>query len=642
MATFHSVVSHLRDLKQSLADEEETSAKEVVQWFRTTLIPAPVRAAMKLELVFKRLTSAHVVPASVRRGAAQAVEVWRRQDKRALELAQAASRVSPVQQLATELDSKLPATELYADCGYEYSAGASFNSDRVRRLQKKAKDKLGPVIYWMQRDQRMQDNFALLYAQRRAISKLQPLVVVVTLDPADRQSARKMGFMLRGLREVEADLAAKGIQFRLLLGDPATQLAAYSAAIGAMAVVADFSPLRQHQHAKDELLALLEPGVMLAYVDAHNVVPVWCASDKPEAGARTLRTKIHRQMTEFFTDFEQVIGHPDALPADADASFPVAEILHRSVPQPADGHPPVSGVAPRLQSGLTDWRGVMRVLDVDWQIGQVGYVRPGERAAATALQTFLMNRINEYQLKRFDANKPGALSLLSPYLHFGQLSAHRVLLELCRMCRVSVDDLLVKSSADRDSGAAAFADELLVHKELADNFCFYSRHGYDNHDGFPEWARRSFLAHEQDVRDERYDFETLQRGGTSNQLWNATHAELVATGKISGYARVYWAKQLLRWTESSEQALAFANKLNDKYALDSEDPIGYTSIASCIGGVHEQATADNPVWGKVRMVDEETCSKRFDVATYISRQQMPKAVSDPGYGAVFGLGEAAE
>jgi len=34
-------------------------------------------------------------------------------------------------------------------------------------------------------------------------------------------------------------------------------------------------------------------------VDAHNVVPVWEASQKREYGARTIRTKIHKHLPEF-------------------------------------------------------------------------------------------------------------------------------------------------------------------------------------------------------------------------------------------------------------------------------------------------------------------------------------------------------
>jgi deoxyribodipyrimidine photo-lyase len=41
-------------------------------------------------------------------------------------------------------------------------------------------------------------------------------------------------------------------------------------------------------------------------VDAHNVVPVWEASDKRETGARTIRGKINRQLG----DYLEVRPHP--------------------------------------------------------------------------------------------------------------------------------------------------------------------------------------------------------------------------------------------------------------------------------------------------------------------------------------------
>ena len=50
--------------------------------------------------------------------------------------------------------------------------------------------------------------------------------------------------------------------------------------------------------------------------------------------------------------------------------------------------------------------------------------------------------------------------------------------------------------------------------------------------------------------------------------------QMVERGKMHGFLRMYWAKKILEWTESPEEALATAIYLNDKYELDGRDPNG--------------------------------------------------------------------
>jgi deoxyribodipyrimidine photo-lyase len=51
------------------------------------------------------------------------------------------------------------------------------NEKRVRLLQQ-GNETNGPVIYWMSRDQRVHDNWALLFAQTKALEKKRPLAVL--------------------------------------------------------------------------------------------------------------------------------------------------------------------------------------------------------------------------------------------------------------------------------------------------------------------------------------------------------------------------------------------------------------------------------------------------------------------------------
>ena len=92
-------------------------------------------------------------------------------------------------------------------------------------------------------------------------------------------------------------------------------------------------------------------------------------------------------------------------------------------------------------------------------------------------------------------------------------------------------------------------------------------------------------------------------------------------GKMHGYMRMYWAKKILEWAQTPEQALKTAIYLNDKYELDGRDPNGFAGIAWSIGGVHDRAWADRPVFGKIRYMSYQGCKSKFNVQKYIASVQ---------------------
>ena len=80
-----------------------------------------------------------------------------------------------------------------------------------------------PVVYWMSRDQRAQDNWALLYAQQQALAAGAPLAVCFCLvDSFLGGGVRHFGFMLRGLQETQKELNDHGIPVFLLRGSHET------------------------------------------------------------------------------------------------------------------------------------------------------------------------------------------------------------------------------------------------------------------------------------------------------------------------------------------------------------------------------------------------------------------------------------
>ncbi len=441
------------------------------------------------------------------------------------------------------------------------------NPQRIRLLNEK-QDGQGAVIYWMSRDQRVRHNWALLFARRKAELMQQPLVVLFALAPSFlRAPLRHYDFMLKGLREVEADLKTLNIPFVLLQGEPATELTHFAETMKAGVVVTDFSPLKIARAWKKEVARQL--AAPLYEVDAHNIVPCWIASGKQEYSARTLRPKINALLGEFLTDFPEL--EPLASPSQ---------------------YQPV------------DWRDVYRTVHVDESVPPVEWLQPGEKAANECLESFLRNRLASYAEKRNDPNA-GATSHLSPYLHFGQISAQFIALKASKS---------KAPEADRN----AFLEELIVRRELAENYCFSNNH-YDSFEGIPAWAKESLKQHGSDRREYLYTVAEFAAAKTHERLWNAAQLELTKTGIIHGYMRMYWAKKILEWSESAEQAFETAIFLNDRFALDGRDPNGYAGVAWSIGGLHDRPWFDREVYGKIRYMNASGCARKFDVNRYIAR-----------------------
>lgn len=437
------------------------------------------------------------------------------------------------------------------------------HNDRIRK-RNQLPIKKGAVVYWMSRDQRVNDNWALLYAQKLALESQSPLVVLFCLSPHFLgATARQYGFMLKGLQEVEKKLVELGIGFALEFGEPALQVLRFCERIKAGAIVTDFSPLRMRQQWQTDVLA--QSDIALFEVDAHNIVPCWKASPKQEFAAYTFRPKITKLLETFLVPFPKVKSHPFS-----------------------------------LNLGPADFS-IQSRLKVDESVKEVTWIAPGEKAAAQAFREFENKRLSVYNK---DRNNPNihAQSDLSPYLHFGHTSAQRIAWEV--------------SQKHPPEKAEAFLEELVVRRELSDNFCFYNPH-YDSIEGFPDWAKRTQQEHASDKRVYLYSDEDFEKANTHDDLWNAAQREMVVKGKMHGYMRMYWAKKILEWTPSPKEALRVAIWLNDKYELDGRDPNGYCGIAWCIGGVHDRAWFDRPIFGKIRYMSYNGCKSKFSVEEYI-------------------------
>jgi deoxyribodipyrimidine photo-lyase len=216
----------------------------------------------------------------------------------------------------------------------------------------------------------------------------------------------------------------------------------------------------------------------------------------------------------------------------------------------------------------------------------------------------MKNKLNGYALQRNDPALD-ATSNLSPYLHFGNISAQRVA-------------LTVQAVHGKKNAKEAFLEELIVRRELADNFCFYNK-DYDTFKGFPAWAMKTLHEHRDDKREYIYSLPQFERAETHDPLWNAAQMEMITQGETHGYMRMYWCKKILEWTRTPEEAIRTAIFLNDKYELDGRDPNGYAGVAWSIGGVHDRAWGTRKVFGKIRFMSYNGCKSKFDIEKYIEK-----------------------
>jgi deoxyribodipyrimidine photo-lyase len=458
--------------------------------------------------------------------------------------------------------------------------------ERVRLLKDGEKEGGSYVLYWMQASARTEYNHALEYAVHLANTKERPLLVAfVITDSFPEANLRHYWFMVQGIKEVARSLKDRGIPFRLLKGEPAPAISHLAGA--AAAVVLDRGYLRLQRRWRAELLRLLETSVY--QVESEVVVPVEVASEKEEYTAATLRPKINRHLHRFLKPLEAV-SLDSALRRSAgsiDSQIPrlPAEVSIDGAPRRVELLDPASLETPEaLLEALPN---------IDSSVEPLDWISGGTGEAKERLSLFLREGLEEYDEARNDPAREGQ-SGLSPYLHFGQISPVYVALE---------------AQKQGGHGVGAFLEELIVRRELSMNFCRYNE-SYDSYDALPEWARKTLSEHLSDPRPYTYDLETLEAGETDDPYWNAAQLQMVKSGKMHGYMRMYWGKKILEWTPSPREAFKNALYLNNKYELDGRDPNGFTGVAWCFGK-HDRGWPERSVFGKVRYMNANGLRRKF-------------------------------
>jgi deoxyribodipyrimidine photo-lyase len=424
------------------------------------------------------------------------------------------------------------------------------------------------VLYHMQQSQRAECNHALEYAIRQANELRLPVLVVFGLTARyPGANRRHYAFMLEGLAETQRALAQRGV--RLVVRPEEPDRAALALAGAAALLVLDRGYTR-HQREWRAAIAAQAP-CRTVEVESDAVVPVEAAMDHEAYMAATLRPRIARLLKDFLVPLKE--------------TKPDLASLRMKVPGP--------------ELDLDDPAAALRGLTLAGGAEPVSGIKGGAAAASAALEAFLRFKLHHYEERRNDPNLDGT-SLLSPYLHFGQISPLEIALAV----------------GEGGSGKArdVFLEQLIVRRELAINFAWYNP-DYDRYAGLPEWARKTLAAEGKTARLAVYDRAAFEAAETHDPAWNAAQRQMVKTGHMHNYMRMYWGKKILEWSRTPEEGFATAVALNDAYELDGRDPNGYAGVAWCFGK-HDRPWPKHPVFGNVRMMTGGGLKKKFDVEAY--------------------------
>jgi deoxyribodipyrimidine photo-lyase len=428
------------------------------------------------------------------------------------------------------------------------------------------------VVYWMQRAMRVRENPALQIAIEAANQLGLPVVVyfgVVANYPG--ANLRHYHFLAQGLRDVAEDAAELGVEF-VVRRPPDDRLEAFLEEVQAALLVGDENAAREPERRRQVLARRIR--IPCWTVDADVVVPSR-VFNRGFALLHHFRPHLRAELPRFLAAPVKSVPLVRSRSGKALRSFPLAE---------------------DLTAGLAK---------LDRTVKPVDSFTGGTRAALRRLKEFVDGGLRGYETGRNHPETDGT-SRLSPYLRFGHIGPLTI--------AAAVGKAAVAGKVSSDA-RERFLEQLIGWRELA---VLFVRHepNYDNWECAAPWARQSLLGHAGDSR-LRYTFRQLERGQSGDDLWNAAQRQMVDTGWMHNYLRMYWAKKILEWAPDPATAFDWAVTLNDRYELDGRDPNGYAGIAWAIVGRLDRPWFNRPVFGLVRSMTGASIRKKFDAETYI-------------------------
>lgn len=450
----------------------------------------------------------------------------------------------------------------------------SILKDRVKILnEKEIIHENDFITYWMQASQRVNYNHALYKAITLSNKINKPLIVCfVITDDFPEANARHYHFMLEGILEVKKMLKEKGIPLIIKKGNIVETIISISEK--SCCLITDRGYLLVQKKWRRTIAKNI--NCQMIQVESDVVVPVEIASDKEEYAAYTLRKKISPQIEDYLIPF--------TLPTLECNQVEYKTLKFESI-------------------SINHIEEFINSLAIDQSVKKSVLFQGGYSKAKELLENFIENKLSDYSGHSNDPSK-NVTSNMSPYLHFGQISPVEIAFE-------------IKNA--QKNGQEDYLEQLIVRRELAINFIYYNENYNKFLDSFlHDWVLKTMDEHIDDPREYIYSVDAFETGNTHDHYWNAAQMELIKTGDMHNYMRMYWGKKVIEWSKSYQEAFNTLIYLNNKYALDGRDPNSFTGIAWCFGK-HDRAWTERPIFGKLRYMNANGLQRKFNIDAYVKR-----------------------
>ncbi|MFN4212789.1 MAG: deoxyribodipyrimidine photo-lyase [Microgenomates group bacterium] len=442
--------------------------------------------------------------------------------------------------------------------------------ERIKSINKNLVNKKGEyVLYWAQSGLRIDNNYSLNLAINYANRFNKPLLVFFNLKKIKLANIRQYQFLKEGLLEFKRKIEELGGNFLVEFCQTPEKIIQKTK--DACLLVGDFGYLRLQRLWLDQIRKKIDTPFFA--VENEVFSPLKIISQQKINFAFQIRNKIFKTISYFNKEIKLI------------------EIKNKNK---------------IVNQSVNEIQKLFNNLDIDKSVAPISLIG-GESQAEKLLKIFIEEKLPFYKNLRSDPTKDFQSSL-SAYLHFGFISPVKIVNEV------------LKNYSLKDENVVSFFNELLVWRELSRNFVFFEKN-YNNWQGLPFWAKKTLDEHLKDKREYIYDLKTLEEAKTHDCYWNAAQKEMIKTGKMHNYMRMYWGKKLIEWTTDWKKAYKYLIYLNDKYELDGRDPNGYAGVAWCFGQF-DHPWQEREIFGKVRYMNAKGLERKFNMRNYLKKIEL--------------------
>jgi deoxyribodipyrimidine photo-lyase len=457
----------------------------------------------------------------------------------------------------------------------------------------------------MTSNRRAHFNYALEYAVEQALLYDVPLVIFEGLRTSYPWSSHRIHqFVIEGMLDQKVHFAKNKITYLPYVEPHENAGKGLLAALAerALMVVTDLFPTF-FLTKKQKAFTSQNPQRRVVRVDSNGLMPLH-HTERTFSRAYDYRRFVQKEMEHFI--LERPLKDPTSKPKLNREAVDLQHIF-------------VKWDFPSLNSHQ-DIQTILKNIPFQAQVPQ-GHYRGGAREAKRRLSHFLKHHILNYHEKRNDAQAEGT-SFLSPYLHFGHISAHDIFWKIMKQEKWLPTQVSSQRKGQREGfwrlspGVEGFLDQLVVWREIGFNTCSH----IDAHDTFgslPAWSQQTLLDHSNDFKEYLYTLHQFENSQTHDDIWNAAQRQLVQEGRMHNYLRMLWGKKILEWSPSPMDALAIMIELNNKYALDGRDPNSYSGIFWVLGRYDRAWGPERPIFGKIRFMSSDATRRKLKLKTYL-------------------------